>query len=586
MDLVPLKKPYTLEEFKRKTDLYLQGMFGTSDKQFYIDKITEEYDKAKDAGLDTKAGIEFIKERNKMYKTLADEGRMQGDPAILGPSYGSTREEFSNGTKSKSAVRKPFAPEIEKRIIELANNNKLGAEAIAKKLTEEFNTNFSRSPVGKRIKILRDEGKIKNIPVSERQASIDMRGKFYDKPAKEKYLAVREIRDVDRKAIDRFTGASKFNIPKDAKFKVDFKNTGANFADVSNIPEEFRGVQYFKTKAAAEEAVAKRKKLKLIGDEDLDPIKRKANKKKYDLIKEVSDNNIERVLADFKKGEPLEKAHRLSLNQVRKTGEMYNVMNLGLDFDDPKFVQINNEFIKPYENKLKQLYTEQNNLYKKASNLKTIPKELRKQIEFNNKKISTVVDLAGGRVQGLQLDEFTLKPKVTGVNYANVLGFGLYDKPVAQLTKEDRAAIGVIMQSQIENEKRTAGKTAARLFENKESLKNIDTLAIKGMVPGITTADQAPEPEKSKIRNMFKQFGKYAKPISKAALRAVGPFIPIAGTAATALGVADVAKAAEQGLKDESLGIAYLLGPEKAKQYSEFKGRIKGKEDDTGIFVP
>ena len=105
-------------------------------------------------------------------------------------------------------------------------------------------------------------------------------------------------------------------------------------------------------------------------------------------------------------------------------------MNLGLDFDDPDFVQINNQAVKPYENKLKQLYTEQNKLYKKASKLKNIPKELRKQIEFNNKKISTVVDLSGGRVQGLQLDEFTLKPKVTGTNYANVLGFGLYDKPV------------------------------------------------------------------------------------------------------------------------------------------------------------
>jgi|TARA_R100000482_G_scaffold112097_1_gene54587 hypothetical protein len=108
MDLVPLKKPYTLEEFKRKTDLYLQGMFGTSDKQFYIDKITEEYDKAKDAGLDTKAGIEFIKERNKMYKTLADEGRMQGDPAILGPSYGSTREEFDKGSDPTDFNRNPL----------------------------------------------------------------------------------------------------------------------------------------------------------------------------------------------------------------------------------------------------------------------------------------------------------------------------------------------------------------------------------------------------------------------------------------------------------------------------------------------
>ena len=62
-----------------------------------------------------------------------------------------TREKFAEGTPGKSAFRKPFAPEIEKRIIELANNNKLGAQAIADKLTEEFGINFSRSPIGKRI---------------------------------------------------------------------------------------------------------------------------------------------------------------------------------------------------------------------------------------------------------------------------------------------------------------------------------------------------------------------------------------------------------------------------------------------------
>ena len=59
-------------------------------------------------------------------------------------------------------------------------------------------------------------------------------------------------------------------------------------------------------------------------------------------------------------------------------------MNLGLDFDDPNYVQINNEAVKPFENKLKQLYAEQNKLYKQASNLKTIPQDLRKKIEFNN----------------------------------------------------------------------------------------------------------------------------------------------------------------------------------------------------------
>lgn len=452
------------------------------------------------------------------------------------------REKFAEGTPGKSAFRKPFAPEIEKRIIELANNNKLGAQAIADKLTEEFGINFSRSPIGKRITALKAQGLIKEIPVSEKAASIAMRGDLYDQPAGEKYLKIRDIRDVDRKAVDKSTGKSLFNIPEKAKFKINFGNTGARFADVTNIPEEFIGVKYFETKEAAEKALAKRKKLKLIGDVDPDPIRRKANKKKYDLIKEVSDNNIERVLADFKKGQPLEQAHRLSLNQVRKTGEMYNVMNLGLDFDDPKFVQINNEAVKPYENKLKQLYTEQNNLYKKASSLKNIPKELQKKIEFNNLKISSVVDLAGGRVQGLQLDEFTLKPKTYGKNYANVLGFGLYDKSVKELTDVDRAGIGAVMQGQIENEKRTAGKTAKRLFENKQYLKNVDRLAVQSIVPGMTTADKIPVPEKTKTRDMFKKaFTTGAKTVGKV-IKPVGYAF-----GANALKTA-ITKADEQGL--------------------------------------
>ena len=403
------------------------------------------------------------------------EGGKIGGGVIAGKNFGD-RTGFANPVSPLSS------PEVLKRIIELHQKNKLGAEAIAKVLTEELGFKVSRAPVGKQLTKLKAQGLITDIPVSEKAASIAMRGDLYDQPAGEKYLKIREIRDVDRKAIDKSTGKSLFNIPEKAKFKINFGNTGARFADVTNIPEEFIGVQYFNTKEAAEKALAKRKKLKLIGDVDPDPIRKKANKKKYDLIKEVSDNNIERILANFKKGEPLEQAHRLSLNQVKKTGEMYNVMNLGLDFDDPRYVQINNKLVKPYENKLKQLYTEQNNLYKKAKNLEVIPKDLQKQIQFNNQKISTVVDLSGSRVQGLQLDEITLKPKVYGVNYANVLGFGLYDKPVTELTDVDRAGIATVMQGQIENEKKTAGKTAQKLFENKKFLKNIDVLAITGKI--------------------------------------------------------------------------------------------------------
>ena len=361
---------------------------------------------------------------------------------------------------SKSALRKPFAPEIEEKIIKLHQVDKLGAQAIADKL------GLSRAPVGKRITALKKEGKIKDVPYAERKAAIDQRGEFFGKPAAEKFQKIREVRDIDRTTkykVGPQAGQLKYDIPKNAKFKIDFKTAGGLTSD---IPENLQGVQYYTTKKQAEKALAKRKKLKLKKDVDPDEVRRSANKKKYDLVKEVSNNNIEELLTDFKTGQPLEQAHRLSLQQVKKTGELYNVMNLGLDFDDPDFVQINNQAVKPYENKLKQLYTEQNKLYKKASKLKNIPKELRKQIEFNNKKISTVVDLSGGRVQGLQLDEFTLKPKVTGTNYANVLGFGLYDKPVKELTDIDRAGIGAIMQGQIENEKKTAGKTAQKLFSN------------------------------------------------------------------------------------------------------------------------
>jgi len=66
--------------------------------------------------------------------------------------------------KNYSATRKPYAPKIENRIIELHQNDKMGAQAIADKLTKEFKTNFSRAPVGKRLKALKAEGKIKDIP--------------------------------------------------------------------------------------------------------------------------------------------------------------------------------------------------------------------------------------------------------------------------------------------------------------------------------------------------------------------------------------------------------------------------------------
>ena len=93
---------------------------------------------------------------------------------------------------SKSALRKPFAPEIEEKIIKLHQVDKMGAEAIANEL------GLPRSSVGKRITALKKEGKIKDIPYAERKAAIDQRGEFFDKPAAEKFQKIREERDIDR----------------------------------------------------------------------------------------------------------------------------------------------------------------------------------------------------------------------------------------------------------------------------------------------------------------------------------------------------------------------------------------------------
>ena len=67
--------------------------------------------------------------------------------------------------------------------------------------------------------------------------------------------------------------------------------------------------------------------------------------------------------------------------------------------------------------------------------------------------------------------------------------------------------------------------------------------------------------------------GTLLKASAKGILRAISPFIPFVGAVGVGLGAADVAKAAERGLENEELGIAYLLGPELAQKYSDIKDR-------------
>jgi hypothetical protein len=76
--IVPPKKPYNAETFKEKSDLYLQAILGTSDKDFYRSKLQNEYEKArKEGALSAKEATEWVRERAKLYSTLINESRRQ-----------------------------------------------------------------------------------------------------------------------------------------------------------------------------------------------------------------------------------------------------------------------------------------------------------------------------------------------------------------------------------------------------------------------------------------------------------------------------------------------------------------------------
>jgi len=123
--------------------------------------------------------------------------------------------------------------------------------------------------------------------------------------------------------------------------------------------------------------------------------------------------------------------------------------------------------------------------------------------------------------------------------------------------------------------------------ERKDFERKISAIEEAKKIPGVTTADQVPRPEKAKLTDAFKKFGKYAKQIAKPISRVVGPFIPGLGYAAVGLGAMDTAKAAEQGFTSpDELAAAYLFGPESAKGLDSLKERVRGQKDETEEFVP
>ena len=107
MDRVPPKKPFTADQFKLKTDLYIKGALGGFDRGEMVDLIQKNLNMLKESGaMEYDDAISFIKERTQELKDFIKENPGKTLPPLPGFEE---REEFEyGGTKKVQVVRKLF----------------------------------------------------------------------------------------------------------------------------------------------------------------------------------------------------------------------------------------------------------------------------------------------------------------------------------------------------------------------------------------------------------------------------------------------------------------------------------------------
>jgi len=114
MDLVPPKKPFTADQFKLKTDLYIKGALGGFDKGEMVDLIQKNLNMLKESGvMEYDDAISFIKERTKELKEFIKENPGETLPPLPGfeekvPDFEERVELQYGGTKKVQMVRKLF----------------------------------------------------------------------------------------------------------------------------------------------------------------------------------------------------------------------------------------------------------------------------------------------------------------------------------------------------------------------------------------------------------------------------------------------------------------------------------------------
>ena len=532
----PPKKPYNIESFKMKSDLYLQGFLGTQDKDYYRGKLQSEIDKAVDLGVVSEEdAYSFIRERNNLYKDLQDKATDQ--PAVLPKTYG--REEFSEGTKTKLVkfvedfkLKNNRAPTI----MEIAQGSKSSTASIKKYLKEG-----------------------EDFKISSKLEAAKLGGKKATGITKINDKLVEEFKDLKIKGISPSVettkaGSKSFRIRFDKKLGLKdiflpatqenletIKNTVSDTIESKNYTNNIKPFQT---------------------DEDKRKIKRfkEAQYKKKDpfgVYKKLQEYKTEKFPGTLSKELQIQHGQpKFTTQTLSRFGLIPADVNISAPVE--KAERIRNNSLKIAMSKLTNPNRSIADKEKIIEEFNDTMKGLRGQL-----KGTPAQGLVNFELLNIDQDGNITKLKDTGFNPKKGFAYGnkLGDLDLSKITKEQ--ADDII----------NLGK------------KKIDIEAIK--LKGVTTADKIARPEKAILADKFKTFGKYAKQIAKPAVRAISPFVPILGTVGVGFGAADVAKAASMGYtKPDEAAAAYLLGPEGAKGLASFKEKIVGQTDETEEFVP
>ena len=178
--------------------------------------------------------------------------------------------------------------------------------------------------------------------------------------------------------------------------------------------------------------------------------------------------------------------------------------------------------------------------------------------------------------------KITIRPNVPKGTFPTVaLGYKQLSDPIERILDIGEKTLDLKLDTSLDRPEKALTmerfKTAFQNYDNLNPLtypSNTEVRSNLKKVPVNAPVDKA-------IKDFDIPKGTILKGLAKGTLRAVAPFVPFVGAMGVALGVSDVAKAKDQGLEGEELGVAYFVGPELAKKYADFKDRNLNVETES-----